>query len=76
MKNQKIQRHQRRAERVGEIAHPHASHIQNAGGDSGAGNGGAQIRLQHDQAQQNTGAAAGSSVLRQSSMVLARLSRK
>ena len=53
MKNQQIQRQQRRAKRVREIAHAHSSDIEDAGRDSGAGNGRAQIRLQHNQPQKH-----------------------
>src|SRR5436305_4145788 len=53
VKNQKIKRRQRRGEGVSEIAQAHAGHIQNAGRDSGAGDRGAQIGLQHDEPEKN-----------------------
>ena len=53
VKNQEIQRHQRRPEGVAEIPHAHAGDVQDAGRNSGAGDGCAEIRLQDDQPQKH-----------------------
>ena len=53
VKDQEIERQQRRREGVSEIAQAHAGDIQDAGGDSGAGDGGTEIGLQHDQSEKH-----------------------
>src|SRR6202050_5806858 len=52
MKNQKIERTQRSREGVSEITNAHPRHIQDASCNSGAGDGRAEIGLQHDESQE------------------------
>src|SRR5215831_11283449 len=55
VEDQEVERENRSRESISEIAQANTGHEQDAGGDSGASDGGSEVGLEHDQAEKDDG---------------------